>query len=171
MPQRPQILAPFLALGLLLMAPTGPARAGLFNPETATLDNGMRIVVIPDHRVPVITHMVWYKVGAADDPPGKSGIAHFFEHLMFKGTETVPPGEFSKIVARNGGRDNAFTSHDYTAYFQNVAADRIELVMRLEADRMHNLTLSAAEVDPERDVVLEERRSRTDNEPSAILSE
>jgi zinc protease len=171
MPNRSRFLTAVLAMVGVAVLATAPARAGLFNPETATLANGLQVIVIPDHRVPVITHMIWYKVGAADDPPGKSGIAHFLEHLMFKGTETVPPGEFSKIVARNGGRDNAFTGQDYTAYFQSVAADKLELVMRLEADRMRNLTLTAAEVDPERDVVLEERRSRTDNEPSAILSE
>jgi zinc protease len=158
------------ALAALVLV-TAPGRAGLFNPETFTLDNGMRVVVIPDHRAPVVTHMVWYKVGAADEPPGKSGIAHFLEHLMFKGTPQVPPGEFSKIVARNGGRDNAFTSHDYTGYVQSVAVDKLELVMQLEADRAANLVLTEAVVAPEREVVLEERRSRTDNEPSAILSE
>ena len=164
----------FLGLAALMAAlvlATAPGRAGLFNPEKFTLENGMRVVVIPDHRAPVVTHMVWYMVGAADDPPGKSGIAHFLEHLMFKGTAQVPPGEFSKIVARNGGRDNAFTSQDYTGYVQSVAADKLELVMRLEADRAANLVLTEAVVDPEREVVLEERRSRTDNEPSAILSE
>ncbi len=164
----------FLRLAALMVAlvlATAPGRAGLFNPEKFTLENGMRVVVIPDHRAPVVTHMVWYMVGAADDPPGKSGIAHFLEHLMFKGTAQVAPGEFSKIVGRNGGRDNAFTSQDYTGYVQSVAADKLELVMRLEADRAANLVLTEAVVDPEREVVLEERRSRTDNEPSAILSE
>ena len=147
------------------------AAAGVFNPETFSLANGMQVVVIPNHRAPIIVHMVWYRVGAADDPPGKSGIAHFFEHLMFKGTRTVPPGEFSKIVARNGGNDNAFTSHEYTANHQNVPRDNLQLVMRLEADRMRNLVLTDAEVLPERDVVLEERRSRTDNNPAAQLYE
>jgi zinc protease len=131
----------------------------------------MRVVVVPDHRAPVIAHMVWYGLGAADEPPGKSGIAHFLEHLMFKGTAKVPPGEFSKIVARNGGRDNAFTSQDYTGYFQTVAADRLELVMEMEADRMVNLSLTEELVLPERDVVLEERRSRVDNDPRAIFNE
>ncbi len=161
-----------LIAATLVLAPLAPAaRAGLFNPESFTLDNGMQVVVVSDHRAPVVTHMVWYKVGAADDPPAKSGIAHFLEHLMFKGTPTVPPGEFSKIVARNGGRDNAFTSHDYTAYFQNVAVGKLELVMRLDADRMANLVLSDEVVDRERAVVIEERRSRTDNEPASIFSE
>ena len=160
-----------VAAGVVLATAAPAARAGLFNPEAFTLGNGMQVVVIPDHRAPIVTHMVWYRVGGADDPPGKSGIAHFLEHLMFKGTETVPAGAFSKTIARNGGRDNAFTAPDYTAYTQSVAADKLELVMRLEADRMANLTLSEDLVTPEREVVLEERRSRTDNEPSAILSE
>ncbi len=142
-----------------------------WRPETFTLANGMQVVVIPDHRVPVVTHMVWYRVGAADEPPGKSGIAHFLEHLMFKGTANVPPGLFSKIVARNGGRDNAFTNHDYTAYFQRVALDRLPLVMKLEADRMTGLRLSDEVVYPERDVVLEERSSRIDNNPESLLGE
>jgi len=146
-------------------------RAAVFSPETFTLSNGMQVVVIANRRAPIVAHMVWYKVGAADEPPGKSGIAHFFEHLMFKGTETVAPGQFSKIVARNGGSDNAFTTQDYTAYFQKVARDKLDLVMKLESDRMANLTLTDAEVLPERDVVLEERRSRTDNDPSAQLYE
>ena len=147
------------------------ARAAVFNPETFTLSNGMQVVVITNRRAPIVAHMVWYKVGAADETEGKSGIAHFFEHLMFKGTRSVPPGEFSKIVARNGGSDNAFTTHDYTAYFQKVARDKLELVMKLESDRMTNLVLTDAEVLPERDVVLEERRSRTDNNPGAQLYE
>jgi zinc protease len=154
----------------LIAASTRPD-AKVFDPKTFTLANGLQVVVIPNHRAPIVIQMVWYKIGAADEPEGKSGIAHFLEHLMFKGTKTVPPGEFSKIVARNGGQDNAFTSQDYTAYFQRVAKHRLELVMRLEADRMTGLTLSDKEVLPERDVVLEERRSRTDNNPGAQLHE
>ncbi len=160
-----------LAAPLALSAVTAPAPAAVFNPETFTLANGMQVVVITNRRAPIISHWVWYKVGAADDPAGKSGIAHFFEHLMFKGTKTLAPGEFSKIIARNGGRDNAFTAQDYTAYFQKIARDRLELVMRMEADRMVNLILGDAEVLPERQVVLEERRSRTDNDPSSQFSE
>ncbi|GAA0589855.1 pitrilysin family protein [Caenispirillum bisanense] len=143
----------------------------VFDAHEFTLDNGLQVVVIPDHRAPVVTQMVWYKVGAADEPPGKSGIAHLFEHLMFKGTEEIPPGEFSKIVARNGGSDNAFTAADYTAYFQNIAADRLDLVMRMEADRMANTRLDEQTVLTERDVVMEERLSRVANEPSALLGE
>ena len=135
------------------------------------LANGLDVVVIPDHRAPVVTQMVWYKVGAADEPPGSSGIAHFLEHLMFKGTDTIPTGQFSKIVARNGGEDNAFTNHDVTAYFQRVAKDRLPTVMAMEADRMANLRLSEEDVVTERNVILEERRSRVDNDPGSILQE
>ncbi|MFQ5785132.1 MAG: M16 family metallopeptidase [Alphaproteobacteria bacterium] len=160
----------FAALAALVFVAL-PARAAVFNPETFTLDNGLQVVVVTNHRAPVVMHQVWYRVGAADDPVGKSGLAHFLEHLMFKGTKTRGPGEFSQIVARNGGNENAFTSQDYTGYFQKVAKDRLELVMSLEADRMANLALSDENVLPERDVVLEERRSRIDNEPAALLSE
>jgi zinc protease len=135
------------------------------------LDNGMQVVVIEDHRAPVVVHMVWYRVGSADEPAGKSGIAHFLEHLMFKGTETLEPGEFSSTVARNGGTDNAFTSYDYTAYYQRVAADRLPLMMRMEADRMQNLRLTDAEVLTERDVILEERNQRVENNPAALFRE
>ncbi len=135
------------------------------------LDNGMQVVVIEDHRAPVVTHMAWYKVGSADEQAGKSGIAHFLEHLMFKGTNTMAPGEFSEIVAANGGQENAFTSYDYTGYFQKVSADRLPLMMQLEADRMKNLILSEEEVLPERDVVIEERNSRTESNPGALLGE
>jgi len=154
-----------------LFAAMSDSRAKVFEPKTFTLANGLQVVVISNHRAPIVIQMVWYKIGAADESAGKSGIAHFLEHLMFKGTKTVPPGEFSKIVARNGGQDNAFTSQDYTAYFQRVAKNKLDLVMRLEADRMTGLTLTDKEVLPERDVVLEERRSRTDNNPGAQLHE
>ncbi|HXF53862.1 MAG TPA: pitrilysin family protein, partial [Hyphomicrobiaceae bacterium] len=136
-----------------------------------TLSNGMQVVVIPDHRAPVVTHMVWYRVGAADEPPGASGIAHFLEHLMFKSTEKIASGEFSKIIARLGGTDNAFTSQDATAYFQRIAKDRLPQVMAMEADRMVNLRLTEAEVATEREVILEERRTRVENNPMAILDE
>ncbi|MGH1353778.1 MAG: M16 family metallopeptidase [Thalassovita sp.] len=135
------------------------------------LDNGMQVVVIEDHRAPVVVHMVWYRAGSADESPGKSGIAHFLEHLLFKGTETLEPGEFSATVARNGGTDNAFTSYDYTAYYQRVAADRLPLMMRMEADRMQNLRLSQADILTERDVILEERNQRVENNPSALFRE
>lgn len=135
------------------------------------LKNGMKVVVVEDHRAPVVTHMVWYRVGAADEPPGVSGIAHFLEHLMFKSTDKIPSGEFSKIVSRLGGQDNAFTGQDVTAYFQRIAKDRLPTVMAMEADRMVNLRLEEKEVLTERNVILEERRTRTDNNPTAILDE
>lgn len=158
-------------LGLTLSALAPPAAAQVFRPEMATLANGLQVVAITNTRAPVIAHMVWYRIGSADEPPGKSGIAHFLEHLMFKGTREIPPGEFSKTVSRNGGRDNAFTSYDYTGYFQTIARDRLELVMKLEADRMANLVLTDAEVNPEREVIREERRSVIDNNPRARLRE
>jgi len=148
-----------------------PSRAGETLASHFRLENGMEVVVVPDHRAPVVTHMVWYRVGAADEVPGKSGIAHFLEHLMFKGTEKIAPGQFSKIVARNGGQDNAFTGQDMTAYFQRVAKDRLPLLMEMEADRMANLRLEEKDVLTERKVILEERRSRVDNDPSSILNE
>ncbi len=135
------------------------------------LANGLDVVVIPDRRTPVVTHMLWYRIGSADETPGKSGLAHFLEHLMFKGTEKNPAGRFSQVVATIGGQENAFTSQDYTAYFQRVTKDKLEQVMTFEADRMTGLHLTDEVVLPERDVVLEERRMRTDNDPSAQLSE
>ena len=135
------------------------------------LDNGMEVVAIPDRRAPVVTHMVWYRNGAADDPPLKSGIAHFLEHLMFKGTRKHPQGEFSQLVADLGGQENAFTGHDYTAYFQRVPREHLATVMEFEADRMTNLVLTDEVVAPERDVVMEERRMRTDSDPASELSE
>src|SRR5688572_16137347 len=157
---------------LALFASAPPAQARDFpRPETFTLSNGLQVVVITDRRAPVVTHMVWYRVGAADEPRGHSGIAHFFEHLMFKGTREIAPGEFSRTVARNGGEDNAFTAWDYTAYYERIARDRLELVMRMEADRMRNLRFSDETFASERDVIAEERRQRTDNNPGAILGE
>ncbi len=135
------------------------------------LDNGMEVVVIPDHRSPVVTHMVWYKNGSADDPVGKSGIAHFLEHLMFKGTKQHPQGAFSNLVAELGGQENAFTSYDFTAYFQRIGKEHLATLMRFESDRMTNLLLTDEVVGPEREVVLEERRMRVDNDPSAELDE
>ena len=139
--------------------------------STFTLDNGLELVVIEDHRAPVVTQMVWYRIGAADEAPGHSGIAHFFEHLMFQGTDDLAPGEFSATVEAQGGNDNAFTSYDYTAYFQRVAADRLDLMMQMEADRMRDLTLSEEDVATERQVIVEERGQRTDSDPGALLNE
>lgn len=135
------------------------------------LDNGLEIVVLEDHRAPVVVQMLWYKAGAADEPPGKSGIAHYLEHLLFKGTDDLAPGEFSDTVARQGGSDNAFTSWDYTGYFQRVAADRLELMMQMEADRMRDLKLTGTDILTERDVIIEERNQRVENDPGALFGE
>jgi zinc protease len=148
-----------------------PARALNVDVVDFKLANGMEVVVIPNHRAPVVTHMVWYRVGSADEVSGKSGIAHFLEHLMFKGTVKHPPGEFDRFIDINGGEGNAFTTRDYTGYFQRIASDRLALMMELEADRMQNLVLTDENVLPELDVVREERRERTDNDPSALLGE
>jgi zinc protease len=156
---------------VLLLALAAPGLALDIDVADFKLANGMEVVVIPDHRAPVVTHMVWYKVGSADEPQGKSGIAHFLEHLLFKGTAKHPAGEFSRLIRLNGGEDNAFTTRDYTGYFQRIAKDRLELVMELEADRMQNLVLTDENVLPELQVVQEERRERTDNDPSSLLSE
>lgn len=136
-----------------------------------TLDNGLQAVVIADPRAPAVTQMLWYRVGSADEEPGKSGLAHYLEHLMFKGTDTRAPGEFSAVVEANGGRDNAFTSWDYTGYFQRVAADRLGLMMELEADRMANLSFAEADWRPERDVILEERGQVLESRPGAVFNE
>ncbi|CUH53875.1 M16 family metallopeptidase [Shimia marina] len=154
------------------------AGAGLAMPAVAedivtdfTLNNGMQVVVVEDHRAPVVMHMVWYRAGSADEKPGVSGVAHFLEHLLFKGTDTLAPGEFSATVAANGGRDNAFTSYDMTAYHQRVAADRLELMMRMESDRMVNIRLGEEEILTERDVIIEERNQRVENNPGALFRE
>ena len=139
--------------------------------QSFVLDNGMEVVVIPDRRAPIVTHMVWYRIGSADEPPGKSGIAHFLEHLMFKGTEKNPANTFSTAIARVGGQENAFTSNDYTGYFQQVAKEHLADMMAFEADRMTGLTLSEAVSLPELNVVLEERRARVETRPSAELNE
>ena len=135
------------------------------------LQNGMQVLVVPDHRAPVITQMLWYHVGAVDDPPGIGGLAHFFEHMMFRGTTANPGNAFSLTVARNGGEDNAFTTHDYTAFYEQIAKDRMRVVMGLEADRIANLDLSDPNVRTERDVVMEERRMRVDNDPQSLMRE
>ena len=140
-------------------------------PASFTLGNGLKVVVIPDHRTPVVTQMIWYKVGSADETPGKSGLAHFLEHLMFKGTAKHPAGEFSQTVLRIGGNENAFTSTDYTGYFQRVPRDQLAKMMEFEADRMTGLILKDENVLPERDVVLEEYNMRVANNPEARLTE
>jgi zinc protease len=165
----------FAALGLtfVFVAPGAFAQSSVSSnpPATFTLSNGLKVVVIPDHRTPVVTQMIWYKVGSADETPGKSGLAHFLEHLMFKGTSKHPAGEFSKTVLRIGGTENAFTSTDYTGYFQRVPRDQLGTVMEFEADRMTGLVLQDENVLPERDVVLEEYNMRVANNPEARLTE
>jgi zinc protease len=159
------LAAAFCAFSFVDLAAAGPAVSDF------KLDNGLELVVIPDHRAPVVTHMVWYKVGSADETPGKSGLAHFLEHLMFKGTAKHPPGEFSQVVAHIGGQENAFTSFDYTGYFQRVPSSQLKTVMDFEADRMTGLQLTDALVLPEREVILEEQNQRVGNNPRARLTE
>lgn len=157
-----------LAITLVLALPL-PAFAQRIVQDV--LENGLRVVAIEDMRAPVAVQMIWYRVGAADEVAGKSGIAHFLEHLMFKGTKAYGPGQFSALIEAQGGQSNAFTSWDYTAYYQRVAVDRLPLMMALEADRMKNLILSEEDVATERDVVLEERAQRTDASPGGLFSE
>ena len=164
------LLAAVVALPLLAspLAATDAPRSAV---TTFTLDNGMEAVVIEDRRAPVVTHMVWYRVGSADEPTGLSGLAHYLEHLMFKGTDTIGEGDFSRIVAENGGQDNAFTSFDFTGYFQRIAADRLEVVMAMEADRMRNLRVTPEQALTERDVILEERSQVVENNVGRQFSE
>lgn len=159
-----------LALALLgLVAVSAlPARA---NPFETTLANGLKVIVKEDHRAPTAIQMVWYRAGSIDEKDGTSGVAHVLEHMMFKGTRSVGPGEFSRRVAAAGGRDNAFTSRDYTAYFQLVPARQLPEMMKLESDRMGNLLLSEKEFNSEIKVIMEERRMRTDDDPQALVSE
>lgn len=173
--------AAVILLALAVALPVGQARAdeaaveaeAASGPKIAdfTLANGLEVVVIPDHRAPVVTHMIWYKVGAADETAGKSGLAHFLEHLMFKGTAKHPAGQFSTVVARLGGQENAFTSNDYTGYYQRVPSEQLKTVMEFEADRMTGLVLTDAVVKPELQVILEERNQRIENNPRARLGE
>ncbi|WP_296430052.1 pitrilysin family protein [Yoonia sp.] len=157
----------FTSFALMIAASVATAE----DVTTYMLDNGMEVVVIEDARAPVVVHMLWYKVGSADEPVGASGVAHFLEHLLFKATDVLESGEFSATVAANGGSDNAFTSYDYTAYFQRIASDRLELMMQMESNRMNNLRITAADVETERQVVLEERNQRTENSAGALARE
>ena len=157
------ILATALAAGTASAEQTGPKIADF------TLSNGLELVVIPDHRVPVVTHMIWYRVGAADETPGKSGLAHFLEHLMFKGTAKNPTGRFSQAVAAIGADENAFTSNDFTAFYQRIPANQLKSMMEFEADRMTGLQLTDEVVLPERNVILEEENMRIENNPRARL--
>ena len=169
----PHRFAAALVVALVLSTTSAFAQSTVTSepPATFTLPNGLQVVVIEDHRTPVVTQMVWYKVGSADETPGKSGLAHFLEHLMFKGTAKHPVGEFSQTVLKIGGNENAFTSTDYTGYFQRVPRDQLPKMMEFEADRMTGLILKDENVLPERDVVLEEYNMRVANNPEARLSE
>src|SRR6201987_1311786 len=169
----PHRLAASLIVALVLLTPRAFAQTTLTSdpPESFTLQNGLQVLVIQDHRTPVVTQMVWYKVGSADETPGKSGLAHFLEHLMFKGTAKHPAGEFSQTVLKVGGNENAFTSTDYTGYFQRVPREQLGRMMEFEADRMTGLGLKDGNVLPERDVVLEEFNMRVGNNPDARLND
>jgi zinc protease len=147
------------------------AGAAVFYPSSFTLANGLQVVVVPNHLAPVVSQMVWYKVGASDEEAGRNGLAHYLEHLMFRGTTTIPPDEFSKLIAAQGGEDNAFTSYDYTAFFEEVEASRLPMIMHMEADRMQNLRITPETSVPELRVVLDERQQRTDNNPSGRFIE
>jgi zinc protease len=166
----------FIAFFIFLVSFAIPAHAApqkLFDAQSIILKNGMQVVVIPNHRAPILTHMIWYKVGSADEPQGDgvSGEAHFLEHLMFKGTQRIPAGEFSKIIRGIGGNDNAFTSWDFTAYFQSIPKEYLSLVMALEADRMLNVSPPTNDITSEHNVIIEERKQRTDNDPKALFAE
>src|SRR2546426_996319 len=171
----PHIMKSAIALAAITAAALAcPTRAETVSgPDVAhfTLANGLEVVVIPDHRTPVVTHMVWYRVGAADETAGKTGLAHFLEHLMFKGTKKNPQGLFSQTVATIGGQENAFTSSDYTGYFQRVAREHLRTLMEFESDRMTGLALTDDVVKPELQVVLEEQNMRVANNPAARLDE
>jgi len=156
---------------LLLAAPLLLLAACQSAVEEQTLKNGMRVIVKVDQRSPVVVSQIWYRIGSMDERPGKTGISHVLEHMMFKGTKKLKPGEFSKIIARNGGRENAFTSHDFTAYFQTLERSRLPVAMELEADRMHNLVIDQNELSREVPVVMEERRLRTEDKPEGRLYE
>lgn len=163
----------FLQIILVLLLAAAPPGFAAERPEIQEfkLKNGMTVIVRPDHRAPVIASMVWYKIGSSYEPHGITGVSHVLEHMMFKGTARYPAGEFSRIIALNGGRENAFTSRDYTAYFQQLSADRLPIALELEADRMRNLRIQEAEFQKEVQVVMEERRLRTEDNPVALAWE
>jgi zinc protease len=163
-----RIVVALLSIVLLLAASAAPAADRVV---ASTLDNGLRVLLLEDHRSPIVSFQVWYRVGSRDEHRGATGIAHFLEHLMFKGTPAHGPKQFARLVEENGGQDNAFTSQDVTSYFVDIAAPKIDLVIELEADRMQNLLLDPKEINAEREVVIEERRTRTEDDPSGFLGE
>ncbi|MBM3546168.1 MAG: insulinase family protein [Alphaproteobacteria bacterium] len=160
-----------LLLALAVLGFANSVSAQVYRPETFTLANGLEVVVVDNPRVPAVAVMLWYRIGSADEPLGKGGIAHFLEHLMFKGTPATGPGEYARVIGREGGSQNAMTSYDYTGYWAEVASDRLEMVLKLEADRMINLELTEEQVLSERDVILAERSQVVDNRPSSQLGE
>jgi len=167
-----QTIRPAFVIVLLLVFVAGGASAQ--NAErvlAATLDNGLRVLLQEDHRSPIVSFQMWYRVGSRNETRGTTGVAHFLEHMMFKGTPTYGQGQFARLVEQNGGQDNAFTSQDVTSYYVNIAADKIDLVIDLESDRMHNLKLDAKDIASEREVVIEERRTRTEDDPGGFLGE
>ena len=166
--------AALLLISLAVMLGGGvavEAASPQFDVAEATLENGLRVLVLEDHRSPVVSIQVWYRVGSRNERPGATGLAHFLEHMMFKGTPTYGKGEFARLVEQNGGQDNAFTTQDETSYFVDIAADRMDMVLRLEADRMRHLLLDPKEIDSERQVVMEERRTRTEDDADGLTSE
>jgi zinc protease len=164
-------MRPMLVATLLLFLATGAAAQTGERVLAATLDNGLRVLLQEDHRSPIVSFQMWYRVGSRNERRGATGIAHFLEHLMFKGTPTYGQGQFARLVEQNGGQDNAFTTQDVTSYYVNIAADKIDLVIDLESDRMHNLKLDAKDIASEREVVIEERRTRTEDDPGGFLGE
>jgi zinc protease len=162
---------PLLAIVLFVLAAGSAGAQGADRVVAATLDNGLRVLLLEDHRSPIVSFQMWYRVGSRNEARGATGIAHFLEHLMFKGTPTHGQGQFARLVEQNGGQDNAFTSQDVTSYYVNIAAEKIDLVIELEADRMRNLLLDAKEINSEREVVIEERRTRTEDDPGGFLGE
>jgi zinc protease len=162
------VLAVLLALAPAVAAPVDAADGRVL---AATLDNGLRVLLLEDHRSPIVSFQVWYRVGSRNEQRGATGIAHFLEHMMFKGTPRYGPRVFAELVEQSGGQDNAFTTQDVTSYFVNIAADKLDLVLDLEADRMRNLLLDAREIESERQVVIEERRTRTEDDPEGFLGE
>src|SRR2546422_827278 len=160
-----------VALVLLVLAAGGAAAQSGERVLAATLENGLRVLLQEDHRSPIVSFQIWYRVGSRNEARGATGIAHFLEHMMFKGTPTHGRGQFARLVEQNGGQDNAFTSQDVTSYFVDIVADKLDLVLELDADRMQHLLLDPKQIDSERQVVLEERRTRTEDDPGGFLGE
>ncbi|HUF91808.1 MAG TPA: pitrilysin family protein, partial [Candidatus Limnocylindria bacterium] len=170
----PRAAALVVMLALLLAAAGAPAQSPARSTDgvvAATLDNGLRVLLLEDHRSPIVSFQVWYRVGSRNESRGATGIAHFLEHMLFKGTPRYGPRMFARLVEQNGGQNNAFTSADVTSYYVNIAADKIDLVIDLESDRMQNALLDPKEIESERQVVIEERRTRTEDDPGGFLGE